>query len=186
MRLHLPPAGYLQVSFERSIVPFSQAHEFSSRFWTWDGAEQCFLKDKYLTTVPVDNHVSGTKDCSMGETLTESPKNSQVAKTPTNVRGGVTRPRNCLLGERCTWTGEGRPDHILTLQRCATRTGARQTAAGRSGASSRPARSPALPRAVPGAAPRVGSAGATPLPRPTGDSSAWAARSISRKGFTQI
>ena len=80
MRLHLPPTGYLQVSFERSIVPFSQAHELSSRFWTWDGAEQCFLKDKYLTTVPVDNHVSGTKDCSMGETLTAIQSQAKIRR----------------------------------------------------------------------------------------------------------
>ena len=40
---------------------------FFHRFWTWDGVEQCFLKAKYLTTVPVDNHISGTKDCSMGK-----------------------------------------------------------------------------------------------------------------------
>ena len=75
MRLDLPPTGELQVSFifhtytSSSIFLsiFELVYHSFSRFWTWDGAEQCFLKAKYLTTVPVDNHTSGTKDCSMGE-----------------------------------------------------------------------------------------------------------------------
>ena len=67
MRLDLPPAANLQVSNEFPEQNLSQARKLLPRFWTWDGAEQCFLKAEYLTTVPVDNHISGTKDCSMGK-----------------------------------------------------------------------------------------------------------------------